>query len=118
MGDHVPDGSDECAPDPDLTTRDRCGRRGSGGVHPVDGSQLPLIHMPKRYRRGRQTLIRTDSAARSRGIRRHPEAALKSSACAGSAHVTRTVLTSQCQTSQVIRPALVSQMCSHVSDAS
>lgn len=41
MGDHVPDGSDECATAPDLTTQDRRWRRGSGGVRPVDeGSEL------------------------------------------------------------------------------
>ncbi|SCK49961.1 hypothetical protein YUWDRAFT_04383 [Streptomyces sp. AmelKG-D3] len=62
MGDHVPDGSDECATDPDLTTRGRRWRRGSGGVHPVDDSQLALTQMPKKYQRGRQTLIRTDFA--------------------------------------------------------
>lgn len=62
MGDHVPDGSDECATDPDLTTRGRRWRRGAGGVHPVDESQLALPRMPKKYRRERQTLIRTDSA--------------------------------------------------------
>ncbi|AXI87124.1 hypothetical protein SAM9427_15595 [Streptomyces sp. ETH9427] len=57
----------------------------------MDESQLALTQLPKKYRRGRQTLMRTDSAARSSGIRRHPEAALKSSACAGSAHDTKTV---------------------------
>lgn len=36
MGDHVPDGSDECATDPALTTQDRRWRRGSGGIRPVD----------------------------------------------------------------------------------
>lgn len=36
MGDHVPDGSDECATDPALTTQDRRRRRGSGGVRPAD----------------------------------------------------------------------------------
>ncbi|TWV31240.1 hypothetical protein FRZ03_35365 [Streptomyces misionensis] len=43
MGDHVPDGSDECATDPDLTTRDGRWRRGSGGVHPVDEGSEALV---------------------------------------------------------------------------
>lgn len=36
MGDHVPDGCDECATDPNLTTPGRRWRHGAGGVHPVN----------------------------------------------------------------------------------
>jgi hypothetical protein len=32
MGDHVPDGSDECATDPALTTQDRRWRRGQAAL--------------------------------------------------------------------------------------
>lgn len=53
MGDHVPDGSDECATDPALTTQDRRWRRGSGGVRPVDEGSEALVggvptHAPDR----------------------------------------------------------------------
>ena len=43
MGDHVPDGSDECATDPALTAQDRRWRRGSGGVRPADKGSEALV---------------------------------------------------------------------------
>jgi hypothetical protein len=43
MGDHVPDGSDECAADPVLTPTDRRRRCGSRGVRPVDEGSEGLV---------------------------------------------------------------------------